>query len=224
MQKKYESEKLKLEERAAFRRKQLAWAKYAEARNQTDVLAKALQEAWEKRNAAKAEMGEEHKKISSVSSNYRDTWEDYVRIRDYNNSKIRKLREDAEREHKEMQRCFDCANEESRFGNKSLAKVHFDNAYAHKKRRDEINDMIVKVCNENQKALQEAERNAPRADSTAYRAAKKKYEDARALHESIEAEFKQMKAKRDFLKAEFFSAKAEHDSFKKDLEGDFIND
>jgi len=144
------------------------------------------------------------------SEHYAQVWDEYGRIRDYNNSRIESLKWEADREHQEMQSCFDQASSEYEYGDKSTAPVYSQEGHEHKERRNDLNAEISELAREVKEARQNAEWRAPKTDSSAFHRAKDAFERAKSRHESAQSEFKRLKAKRDRLKSEFDSAHAEH--------------
>ena len=209
-----ELDRIKSEEQAAFQRKQAAWAVWDEARSRADDAYDAMQSAWDERVDAKEEMNHEYELMQASSEHYREVWDDYGRIRDANNAQIDSLRNEADSEHHEMQRCFDQASHEYEYGDKSMAPVYSQEGHEHKARRDELNAEVSRLCREVKEARQNAEWRAPKTDSSAFKAAQEKFHQAKARHEAAQAEFKRLKAERDRTKSEFRSAQAEHKRLK----------
>ena len=209
-----ELDRIKSEEQAAFQRKQAAWAVWDEARSRADDAYDAMQSAWDERVDAKEEMNHEYELMQASSEHYREVWDDYGRIRDANNAQIDSLRNEADSEHHEMQRCFDQASHEYEYGDKSMAPVYSQEGHEHKARRDELNAEVSRLCREVKEARQNAEWRAPKTDSSAFKAAQEKFHQAKARHEVAQTEFKRLKIERDRTKSEFRSAQAEHKRLK----------
>ncbi|MDO5451870.1 MAG: DUF1771 domain-containing protein [Candidatus Saccharibacteria bacterium] len=214
----YELDRIKSEEQTAFQRKQSAWARYAEARNRTNVAHNVMESAWEERCKAREEMNREYELMQSSSERYREVWDEYGRIRDYNNSRIESLHYEADSEHQEMQRCFEQASSEYQYGDKSMAPVYSQEGHEHKNRRDELNAEISALGREVKEAKNNAMQRAHRTNSSAFQSAKASFEQAKARHEAAQARFKSLKAERDEAKAEFDSAQAEHKRLKEEFQ------
>ena len=218
MPRNHELDYLKSREQDAFQCKQSAFQRYADARNHCNDAHDAMQAAWEARCSAREEMNREYEEMQRASENYREVWDEYGRIRDYNNSRIESLKWEADREHQEMQNCFDRASFEYQYGDKSMAPVYSQEGYKHKERRNELNAEISELAREVKEARQNAEWRAPKTDSSAFHRAKEVFERAKSRHESAQAEFKRLKAERDRLKGTFDSLQAEHTRLKEEFQ------
>ena len=206
----YKLDRLKSEEQAAFRRKQSAWKDYADAKECANTAHDEMESAWQERCRAREEMNHEFEIMQITSARYKEIWDEYGRIRDYNNSRIELLRYDADYEHREMQMCFDNASSEYSYGDKSMAPVYAEEGREHKERRDELNAEISELIAEIRNAKEHAQYAAPRTNADAFHRAKDRFEDAKSVHQAAEREFKNRKAERDRLKAIFEEAQAEH--------------
>lgn len=217
-------DRLRLEEKAAFQRKQSAWAKYAEAREHTNKVREEMQSAWEALQNARNEMNREFEARQNAYNERQRIWDSYGQVRDYNNSRIDSLRYEADTEHQEMQRCFEQASSEYEYGDRSLAPVYAQEGHEHKSRRDDLNAEISRLAHEVKYARQQAELSAPRIDNSAFNTAKTVFRRAKAHHESLLAEYKRLKAKRDRLRSEFEDAQSEfsrlREEFRQTLETD----
>jgi hypothetical protein len=218
MSRNYELDSLKSREQDAFHAKQAAFQCYADARDRCNKAHDTMQAAWEARCSARENMNREYEEIQRASENYREVWDEYSRIRDYNNSRIESLKWEADREHQEMQNCFNQASSEYQYGDKSLAPVYSQEGHEHKKRRNELNSEISELAREVKEARQNAEWRAPKTDSSAFRRAKEVFEGAKSRHESAQTEFKRLKAERDRLKDAFDSLQAEHTRLKEEFQ------
>lgn len=218
MSRNYELDSLKSREQSAFQQKQDAWQRYANARKRTNAAHDEMEDAWRERCSAREEMNREYEEMQGARDHYREVWDEYGRIRDENNSRIESLRYDADYEHQEMVNCFEQASNEYEYGDKSMAPVYSQEGREHKERRDELNAEISELCREIKEAKQNAEMQAPKTNSNAFRRAKEVFEQAKAHHESAQAEFKRLKNERDCLKAEFDSAQAEYKSLKEEFQ------
>ena len=112
MSRDYELDRLKSEEQAAFQRKQSAWKDYADAKDRANTAYDEMESAWQERCRAREEMNREFEIMQNASSHHPEIWDEYGRIRDYNNSRIDSLRYEADSEHREMQMCFENASVE----------------------------------------------------------------------------------------------------------------
>lgn len=222
MPRNYELDRLKAAEQSAFERKQSAWVAYDEARRRASDAHSTMEFAWDERCRAREEMNREFETMQAASEHYREVWDEYGRIRDYNSSRIESLRSEADAEHQAMIDCFERASSEYEYGDKSVAPMYSAEGHDHQDRRNELNAEISELCQEIKNARQNAEWRAPKTDSSAFHAAKAVFERAKAAHESAQSEFKQFKAERDRLKEEFNSAQVEHtrakDAFQRKLE------
>lgn len=218
MSKNPELNSLKAREQDAFRRKQVSFQNYIDAKNRANAAHDAMQTAWKERCSAREEMNHEYEDMQRSSNNYHEVWNEYGRIRDVNNARIESLRQEADYEHREMQDCFERASSCYQYGNKSEAPYWSSQGHDHKNRRDSINEEVSRLCQEVKSAKQDAEWRAPKTDSSAFRIAKNAFNNAKSRHESAEAEFERLKAERDHYKAKFDSAQAEYLRLKEEFQ------
>ena len=162
-----------------------------------------MQSAWDERIRAREHMNREFEARQSAYSHRDSVWDEYGRIRDYNNSRIESLKYEADAEHRAMQDCFEQASNAYQYGDKSEAPYYSQQGHEHKDRRDALNAEISELAREVKQAKANAEASAPRISSYAFDSAKSAFESAKARHESAQAEFKRLKAQRDSTKAEF---------------------
>lgn len=209
---------LKTREQEAFSLKQNAWKKYDEAKTRCSELHDAMQSAWNERVSARDVMNHEYEAMQNDNNNYRAVWDEYGRIRDYNNAKIESLRSEADYEHREMIRCFDQASSCYQYGDKSEAPYWSEQGHSHKNLRDQLNCQISELCREVKAAKQNAEMRANKTNSSAFHRAKEAFNDAKNRHEAFQAGFKRLKAERDQLKLEFHRAEAEHRKLKEQFQ------
>lgn len=205
-------------EQEAFSLKQNAWKKYDEAKTRCSELHDAMQSAWNERVSARDLMNHEYEAMQNDNNNYRAVWDEYGRIRDYNNAKIESLRSEADYEHREMIRCFDQASSCYQYGDKSEAPYWSEQGHSHKNLRDQLNYQISELCREVKAAKQNAEMRANKTNSSAFHRAKEAFDDAKNRHEAFQAGFKRLKAERDQLKLEFHRAEAEHRKLKEQFQ------
>lgn len=209
---------LKTREQEAFSLKQNAWKKYDEAKTRCSELHDAMQSAWNERVSARDVMNREYEAMQNDNNNYRAVWDEYGRIRDYNNAKIENLRSEADYEHREMIRCFDQASSCYQYGNKSEAPYWSEQGHSHKNLRDQLNYQVSELCREVKAAKQNAEMRANKTNSSAFHRAKEAFDDAKNKHEAFQTGFKRLKAERDQLKLEFHRAEAEHRKLKEQFQ------
>ena len=209
---------LKIREQEAFSLKQNAWKKYDEAKTRCSELHDAMQSAWDKRVSTRDVMNREYEAMQNDNNNYRAVWDEYGRIRDYNNAKIESLRSEADYEHREMIRCFDQASSCYQYGNKSEAPYWSEQGHSHKNLRDQLNYQVSELCREVKAAKQNAEMRANKTNSSAFHRAKEAFDDAKNKHEAFQAGFKRLKAERDQFKLEFHRAEAEHRKLKEQFQ------
>ena len=209
---------LKTREQEAFSFKQNAWKKYDEAKTRCSELHDAMQSAWDERVSARDVMNHEYEAMQNDNNNYRAVWDEYGRIRDYNNAKIEGLRSEADYEHREMIRCFDQASSCYQYGDKSEAPYWSEQGHSHKNLRDQLNCQISELCREVKAAKQNAEMRANKTNSSAFHRAKEAFDDAKNRHEAFQAGFKRLKAERDQFKLEFHRAEAEHRKLKEQFQ------
>ena len=218
MPRNFELDLLKSREQDAFSRKQAAFQRYSAARDRASEAYDEMQSAWEARCRAREIMNQEYEAMQSASSHYREVWDEYGQIRDYNSARIDALRSEADREHQEMISCFERASNAYEYGDKLEAKYASEEGHGHKDRRNELNEEVQSLVREIKEAKQRAEWRASKTDSSAFHSAKAEFERAKAYHERLQARFKELKAERDWLKAEFDSAHAEHMRLKNEFQ------
>lgn len=209
---------LKTREQEAFSFKQNAWKKYDEAKTRCSELHDTMQSAWNERVSARDVMNHEYEAMQNDNNNYRAVWDEYGRIRDYNNAKIESLRSEADYEHREMIRCFDQASSCYQYGDKSEAPYWSEQGHSHKNLRDQLNCQISELCREVKAAKQNAEMRANKTNSSAFHRAKEAFNDAKNKHEAFQTGFKRLKAERDQFKLEFHRAEAEHRKLKEQFQ------
>ena len=212
-----ELDALKSEEKEAFRCKQEAFKRYRDAKERTDEAYEIMQRAWEELKIARDEMNREYEALQQAKEYNREVWDEYGRIRDYNNSRIETLRYEADCEHQMMKDCFERASDAYNYGDKADASLYSAEGHEHKDRRDELNAEIGALIQEIRDAKENAKWRAPKVDSSAFYRAKEAFNDAKARHESAKERFKYLKEERNRLKAELDSAKGEHARLKERL-------
>lgn len=213
-----ELDSLKQREQAAFWRKQEVFQRYKEAKDRASASYDAMQSAWKERCFAREEMNREFEAMQRANDNYRKVWDEYGRIRDYNNSRIESLRYEADREHGMMKDCFDQASAAYEYGSKAEAPIYASEGHEHKDRRDELNEEVKALIQKIQDAKANAQHYAPKIDSSAFHSAKERFESAKSRHESAQAEFKSLKTECGSMKAEFNSAQKEHIRLKEEFQ------
>ena len=198
-----ELDRLKAEQQSLFEQKQTAFQRFKDLQKRTHIAHDDLQWACDERIRAREHMNREFEARQSAYSRRDSVWDEYSRIRDYNNSRIESLKYEADAEHRAMQDCFEQASNAYQYGDKSEAPYYSQQGHEHKDRRDALNAEISELAREVKQAKANAEASAPRISSYAFDSAKSAFESAKARHESAQAEFKRLKAQRDSAKAEF---------------------
>ena len=212
-----ELDSLKAKEQEAFRQKQAAYQRYEEVKKLTDSAYINMQSAWNDRCSAREVMNSEYEAMQASSSNYREIWVEYSRIRDDNNARIQRLRSDSDCEHRMMQDCFERASFAYTSGDKAEASSLSAEGRNHKERRDSINAEVSSLSYEIRSAKMSAESRAPKTDGSAFRSAKSAFNEAKSCHESAQAEFNRLKVERDRLKAEFDTAQKRFLQYKEEF-------
>lgn len=213
-----ELDSLKAKEQEAFRQKQAAYQRYEEAKKLTNSAYINMQSAWNDRCSAREVMNSEYEAMQASSSNYREIWAEYSRIRDDNNARIQRLRSDSDHEHRMMQDCFERASFAYTSGDKAEASSLSAEGRSHKERRDSINAEVSSLSYEIRSAKMNAESRAPKTDSSAFRSAKSAFNEAKSCHESAQAEFNRLKVERNRLKAEFDAAQKRFLQYKEEFQ------
>ena len=198
-----ELDRLKTEQQSLFEQKQAAFQRFKDLRERTNIAHDVMQSAWNERTRTREHMNREFEARQSACSHRDSVWDEYGRIRDYNNSRIESLKYEADAEHRAMQDCFEQASNAYQYGDKSEAPYYSQQGHEHKDRRDALNAEISELTREVKQAKANAEASAPRISSYAFDSAKSAFESAKARHESAQAEFKRLKAQRDSARAEF---------------------
>lgn len=196
-------DKLKSEQQSLFKQKQAAFQVLKDLQEQTNAAHNIMQLAWDERTRTRECMNHEFEARQSAYSHHDSVWNEYGRIRDYNNSRIESLKHEADAEHRAMQDCFEQASNAYLYGDKSEAPYYSQQGHDHKARRDELNAEISELAREVRQAKADAEAQAPRVSSHAFDSAKSAFESAKACHELAQAEFKRLKNQRNSAKAEF---------------------
>ena len=204
----YDLDRLRLEKEAAFKAKQTAWGEYAATRTEeyrelVETAYAAMVAKWKKLEAAGIE----------VNNVYLEVWGNHDSVYENNVSIVQLLREEADREYKQMQDCFKQAAREYS-GNGAKSVVLAAEGREHKKRLKELNIQIRKCCDElaaRRKAVQESSK----IDSPAYEAARAVYTAAKADYENAKSEFLRLKEERNHRKEIYLTAKGQFKSVKK---------
>lgn len=203
MPRNYELDKLKAEQQAAFERKQEAYRRYDEARQRAQRAYDAMQDAWQERSDARDEMNREYEERQAAFERNDEIWGEYKRIRDHNNYQLEYLRRDADAEHQAMIDCFEQASMAYESGDKAEASLYSSEGHDHKDRRNELNAEVSSLVQEIKDAKAYAESAAPKVDSSAFHAAKSRFERAKERHQAAQADFNREKEERNRLKGEF---------------------
>ena len=198
-----ELDRLKAAKQEAYERKQAAWQVYDEARRRTQQAYDVMQEAWQERQDARNEMNREYEVRQAAFERNDAIWDEYKRIRDYNNYQIEHLRQEADTEHQAMISCFEEASAAYENGDKASASLYSSEGHDYKDRRNSLNDEVNALVQEIRDAKAHAQSAAPKVDSSAFYAAKSRFEAAKAKHQAADTDFKREKAERDRAKAEF---------------------
>ncbi|MDO5451975.1 MAG: DUF1771 domain-containing protein [Candidatus Saccharibacteria bacterium] len=198
-----ELDRLKAKQQSLFEQKQVAFQRFKDLQERTNMAYGIMQSAWDERTRAREHMNREFEARRSAYSHRDSVWDEYGRIRDYNNSRIESLKYEADAEHRAMQDCFERASNAYQYGDKSEAPYYSRQGHEHRDRRNALNAEISELAREVKQAKANAEASAPRISSYAFNSARSAFESAKVRHESAQAEFKRLKAQRDSAKAEF---------------------
>lgn len=210
----YDLEMLRSKKEAAFDRKQAAWDAYAVTRTEEyegriEAAHAAMVKAWEKLEMVRVEMDDEYEKLRLTSKKYRQVWDEYDHIYENNASAIKLLREEADREHEQMQDYFEQAAKEYESGDKAKSAILAAEGREHGKRRNELNVQIKKHCDVIRVARQKTIQDSPRIDSSAYRAVREVHAAAKVDYKKAKSEFLCLKKERDRLREIYLTAKDE---------------
>ena len=129
-------------------------------------------------------------------------WEEYGRVRDYNNSQIKILKDSANNEHQEMKECFEEARRAYHDGNKSEAAALSAEGRAHRDLRNEMNGEVARLIEELKEAKKNALENVTVLDSQGFDASRNKFQQAKNKHEELRLKFKEEKQKKRELREE----------------------
>lgn len=203
MSKDLELNNLKERQQTLFKQKQAAFQKFKDLQKQTTAAYEIMQSAWDERVCARERMNSEFEARQSAYLHRDLIWNEYNRIRDQNNSKIKLLKNEADAEHRAMQNCFEQASNAYLYGDRSEAPYHSQAGYEHKRHRDNLNAEISKLAHQIKQAKANAKASAPEINSSTFNYARAAFESIKACHNRAQAEFKRLKALRDSAKAEF---------------------
>lgn len=205
-----ELDRLKSEEETAFHRKQEAYKRYQEAKNQADTAYREQQASWDKVSHARTEMNRAYEERQHARKNNDDVWNEYKRIRDSNNSQISYLKAQADSLYNNMSSAFGRASDAYNYGNKSDAKIYSNEGKDYQAQLKSVNAQISRLGQEVKDARAHAEAYGSKTDSSGFDSAKNKFEDAKSAHKPVEAKFKSAKAERERLHSEFKALNEEY--------------
>ena len=198
-----ELKQLKAEKQELFERKQAAWHVYDEAKKETQKAHDAMQEAWRKRNAIRDEMNCEFEKRKSAFEQNDVIWAEFKQAQCDIKLQIDGLQAESDAEHLEMVRCFETAKKAFNDGDRASASAYSSEGHDHKDKRDSLNAEVSALVQKIRDARARAETATLDVDSSAFKAAKERFETAKKEHQAAEDEFMSKKQVRNEAKAEF---------------------
>lgn len=209
-----ELDRIKVEERNVFERKQEAWAIYMKAKKKATAAHALVEEAKKARNTARKELNGAYVIWQEAIETYQDVWGEYTLTRDNNNREIKKLKEMVEHENREMRRCFELAESSYEYGDYVQAEECSEEGNERKARRDRLNADICALRESIKESKEHAMECAPKPNDSEFKAAKEKFDQAKERHLAAQKEFEQARKERDRLKTEFEVLQEKHTSLK----------
>ena len=193
----------KEKEQTAFCDKQIAWAKYAEARDLANSAHDSVSLVNEECQKIRRALDQEYEAMQFQSKIYEEIWEKYDVIRDCILSQAEKLRQESATEHAEMISCFQKASDAFERGDKSMAQAWARRGHKHKDRRNELNAMIKKLFDRMKEAKEQTRAKAPETDSSSFKRINEEYLRKKQLRDFLIEEFKKRVEERNIRKAKF---------------------
>lgn len=207
--------RLKAQQDSAFSEQQRSFEVVRRAKEEASRLYNIAQLAWQKRSAARDEMNREFQRMKESSTRNDVIWDEYKRVRDYNNSQITSLKYQADQTYSNMQNAFQNASNAFNYGNKAAAPGYSAEGKRYKSQLQSLNSQIKQLGSEVKAAKARAQMaSGGRASADTFKSAKSRFELAKSQHEAAQANFKSAKAIADRAKADFDRAKAVHQAAK----------
>lgn len=207
-----ELDRLKSEQDRAFARKQEAFQNKKRLKDEKNRLYQIAQDAWQRRLSARDEMNRKYEDMQSARSRNDAIWNEYKRIRDYNNGRIDTLTRQADDLYQRMVSCFERASDAYNCGEKASAHEYAAEGKQYQALLKSANEEKSRLCNEVKSARAHAEAFSDKTDSTLFRNAKALFETAKEEHKAAELAFKEAKQRAESAEREFERAKQEHQS------------
>ena len=194
--------------------RQTSWSAYADARDRADEARHIMQSAWEKLLIARERMNNEYENLQRIREYYYEVWDEYNCTCVINSSRIQMLSYELNHERRETSNCAEQANHEYEYGDKSLCSSYYEKGCVHRKRSEELSAEISELIQNNRDLREDAERRAPKPDTSDFDEAKKDLEHARAIFRSAQIELKNLEGKRDRLKKAYDKANRDYSRLK----------
>lgn len=202
--------RLKANQDNTFNEQQRAFEAMKSAKEATNRLYNAFQAAWQKRAAARDEMNREFQRMKETNAYNDAIWDEYKRVRDYNNSRISSLKYEADQAYSNMQNAFQNASNAFNYGNKAAAPGYSAEGKRHKATLQSLNSQIKQLGSEVKAAKARAQMSSGGTSADYFKSAKAKFQIAKAEHEAAQANFKSAKAISDRAKSDFDKTKLAH--------------
>ena len=209
-------EKLRREERISSCRLRKVSEKYTEAKRLASEAYAELEKLYAERCRVRRLLNDEYDLMQCVNRYRQKSWDEYHRIKDYNDSLVAQLRTEAYEENRAMVECFELAKKAYDEGKKDEAKSLSEEGYRHRSCRN-LRIEQVKECRARINYAKRCAEMVVGFDKTNFYALKKEFEVARDLHKEAQDYFKRLKDERNRIKIEFDRVREEHDAKRREL-------
>ena len=180
--------------------KQGVYRSYAEAIEFTNYAFEAMNAAWAIRKLTREAMLQEQRILEEATYRYEEHWHSYEVARDEIRHDIDAKKEYSNYQHQQLLRCRMQSDFAYSHGDKISAKEFTEEGRKHKEIRNSTNSEIRQLIQDIRNLRQEYKAcNVPRPDSSAYKEARKKFEDAKAHHDAMCEEYEYWIAERNRL-------------------------
>lgn len=130
-------------------------------------------------------------------------WDEYKRVRDYNNQRISMLKPQADEMYHRMSAAFDNASNAYSFGSKADAATYSAEGRAYQEQLKSLNSEISSLAQAVTVAKQYAQSHGSTASDSAFRSAQEEYRRAKSAHLAAQQAFQDARSERDRLLHEF---------------------
>lgn len=200
-----ELDRLHEEQERAFSEKQEAYGNWRNRMGEQKRLYEAKERAKRACDEARADMNREYEELHRFDH----VWDEYTRIKEANNPRIETLKHRADYLASQMREAFQRASDAYNYGDRSLAPAYSAEGREYKAELENLNEEISALCREVKSARLAAE-SWGRRDSSAFRAAKSRFEARKREQRDAQEELGAYVAETRRMKAEFENAKKRH--------------